>query len=79
MKIALYQPWIYLYGGLEKSLLELVTRSEHEWVVFTGHYEPENTFPGFSEVDVRLLNSTSVKRNFAGTFYVTVHQGPIDS
>ena len=72
MKIALYQPWIYLYGGLEKSLLELVTRSEHEWVVFTGHYEPENTFPGFSEVDVRLLNSTSVKRNFAGTFYSSI-------
>lgn len=69
MKIALYQPWIYLYGGLEKSLLELVTRSEHEWIVYTGHYEPENTFKEFAEVDVRLLNPTSVKRTIGGTLF----------
>ena len=67
MKIALYQPWIYLYGGLEKSLLELVTRSEHEWVVYTGHYEPENTFKEFANVDVRVLNPTTVKRTIGGT------------
>jgi glycosyltransferase involved in cell wall biosynthesis len=67
MKIALYQPWIYLYGGLEKSLLELVTRSEHEWVVYTGHYEPENTFKEFKNVDVRVLNPTTVKRTIDGT------------
>lgn len=66
MKIALYQPWIYLHGGLEKSLLELVTRSEHEWVVYTGHYEPENTFKEFKNVDVRVLNSTTVKRTMGG-------------
>lgn len=67
MKIALYQPWIYLYGGLEKSLLELVTRSEHEWIVYTGHYEPENTFKEFKNVDVRVLNPTTVKRTIDGT------------
>jgi glycosyltransferase involved in cell wall biosynthesis len=67
MKIALYQPWIYLYGGLEKSLLELVIRSEHEWVVYTGHYEPENTFKEFKHVDVRVLNPTTVKRTIDGT------------
>lgn len=69
MKIALYQPWIYLHGGLEKSLLELVTRSSHEWVVFTGHYEPENTFEEFGQVDVRVLNATTVKRTLGGTLY----------
>jgi glycosyltransferase involved in cell wall biosynthesis len=69
MKIALYQPWIYLHGGLEKSLLELVTRSEHEWVVYTGHYEPENTFKEFSNVDVRVLKPTTVKRTIGGTLY----------
>lgn len=69
MKIALYQPWIYLYGGLEKSLLELVTRSEHDWVVFTGHYEPENTFKEFSNVDVRVLKPTTIKRSIMGTLY----------
>lgn len=67
MKIALYQPWIYLHGGLEKSLLELVTRSKHEWVVYTGHYEPENTFEGFANVDVRVVNPTTVKRTIGGT------------
>ncbi len=69
MKIALYQPWIYLHGGLEKSLLELVTRSDHEWVVYTGRYEPENTFAGFANVDVRLLNTTTVTRSLGATLY----------
>ena len=73
MKIALYQPWIYLHGGLEKSLLEVVTRSQHDWVVFTGHYEPENTFPEFKNVDVRVLNSTSVKRTLFGTLISAFH------
>lgn len=75
MKLALYQPWIYLYGGLEKSLLELVTRSEHDWVVYTGHYEPENTFDEFSEVDVRVLKPTTVKRTLAGTLYSAIQIG----
>lgn len=69
MKIALYQPWIYLHGGLEKSLLELVTRSEHEWVVYTGYYEPQSTFAEFKNVDVRVLNPTTVKRTIFGTLY----------
>lgn len=72
MRIALYQPWIYLYGGLEKSLLEVVTRSEHDWVVYTGHYEPENTFPEFKNVDVRVLNPTSVKRTLFGTLFSAI-------
>ncbi len=69
MKIALYQPWIYLHGGLEKSLLEVVTRSTHEWVVYTGHYEPENTFKEFKNVDVRVLKPTTVKRTIFATLY----------
>lgn len=68
MKIALYQPWIYLHGGLEKSLLELVTRSRHEWVVYTGHYEAKNTFKEFANVDVRELNPTTVNRSIGATF-----------
>jgi len=72
MKLALYQPWIYLYGGLEKSLLELVTRSEHDWVVYTGHYEPESTFAQFQEVDVRVLKPTTVKRTLGGTMYSAI-------
>lgn len=67
MRIALYQPWIYLHGGLEKSLLELVTRSRHEWIVYTGYYDPEGTFKEFANVDVRVLNPTTVKRTIGGT------------
>jgi glycosyltransferase involved in cell wall biosynthesis len=67
MKIALYQPWIYLHGGLEKSLLELVSRSEHEWIVYTGHYDAKGTFKEFANVDVRVLNPTTVKRTIGGT------------
>lgn len=66
MKFALYQPWIYLHGGLERSLLELVTRSRHEWVVYTGHYDPENTFAGFANVDVRVVRPTNVDRRISG-------------
>lgn len=72
MKLALYQPWIYLYGGLEKSLLELVTRSEHDWVVYTGHYEPDSTFEQFQEVDIRVLKPTTVKRTLEGTLYSAI-------
>lgn len=66
MKFALYQPWIYVCGGLERSLLELVRRSRHEWTVYTGHFEPENTFPEFRDVDVRVVGATCVKRSIGG-------------
>lgn len=66
MKFALYQPWIYLCGGLERSLLELIDRSRHEWVVYTGHYEPENTFEGFRRHDVRVVGHTTVDRSIKG-------------
>lgn len=72
MKIALYQPWIYLYGGLERSLLELVQRSRHQWTIFTGHYEPENTFPEFKNLDVRQLTPLSVDRNMLAVFKVAI-------
>lgn len=66
MKFAMYQPWIYLHGGLERSLLELVSRSRHDWTIFTGHYDPANTFPGFSQLDVREVLPTSVDRTITG-------------
>lgn len=68
MKFAIYQPWIYLYGGLERSLLELVSRSRHQWQIFTNHYEPENTFPGFAKQDVTELRRVSVQRDLLSVF-----------
>lgn len=66
MKFALYQPWIYLHGGLERSILELVKSSRHEWVIYTGYYDPEGTFPEFANLDVRVIGQTTVKRSLFG-------------
>ncbi len=70
MKFALYQPWIYLHGGLERSLLELVKRSQHQWTIYTGHYDRENSFPEFKQFDVRELTRLSVKRDMASVLLV---------
>jgi len=66
MKVALYQPWIYLHGGLERSILELVKHSRHQWTIFTGCYDRANTFPEFASLDVRELGGTCVDRSFGG-------------
>ena len=63
MKVAVYHPWVYLKGGAERTLLELMRRSRHEWVLLTNHFEPESTFPDFSEVTVIELARVSVRRN----------------
>jgi glycosyltransferase involved in cell wall biosynthesis len=62
MKVALYHPWIYLHGGIERTILELVQRSRHNWIIYTGYYSPETTFPGFRNLDVRPLGGTTVNR-----------------
>lgn len=65
MNFAVYQPWIYLYGGIERSLLELLQRSRHHWKVYTGHYSPATTFPGFSRFSVTELQHLSVQRSMS--------------
>jgi glycosyltransferase involved in cell wall biosynthesis len=68
MKVALYYPWIYLTSGAERILLELSGRSRHEWTLFTNHYAPESTFPGFRSRRIVELDRISVKRTPASTF-----------
>jgi glycosyltransferase involved in cell wall biosynthesis len=63
MRVALYHPWIYLKGGIERTLLELVRHSRHDWALFTGYYDPEGTFPEFRSLSVRTLGGVSVKRD----------------
>jgi glycosyltransferase involved in cell wall biosynthesis len=63
MRAALYYPWIYLKGGAERALYELVTRSRHSWTVYTNHFEPHATFPEFKHLDVVRLPEISVRRN----------------
>jgi len=62
MKVALYYPWIYLTSGAERSILELTGRSRHDWTLFTSHYDPAHTFPGFSERNVVQVGNVSVDR-----------------
>jgi glycosyltransferase involved in cell wall biosynthesis len=68
MKFALYQPWIYVKGGLERSLLELVSRSRHQWRIYTSHYEPHNTFSQFAGLGVTQLGTVSVDRKISTVF-----------
>jgi glycosyltransferase involved in cell wall biosynthesis len=62
MKIAAYYPWIYLRGGAERILLELIRRSRHDWTLITNRYDPKNTFEGFRDLEVVELPRVSVKR-----------------
>ena len=64
MKLALYHPWIYLRGGVERMLCEVGARSQHQWTIFTHHYEPDSTFPELGKLDVVELRPTvSVERS----------------
>jgi len=62
-RVALYYPWIYLTGGAERTILELTTRSRHDWTLFTNHYEPSATFPGLTERPIVALKDVSVDRS----------------
>lgn len=66
MRPALYYPWVYLKGGAERTLLELLGRSRHEWVLYTNRYEPESTFPEFRTLPVEPLREVSVRRTIRG-------------
>lgn len=61
-RIAVYYPWVYLTSGAERTLLELARRSRHEITIFTSRYEPDATFPGLRDVDIRVLDDVPVKR-----------------
>ena len=62
MKIALYHPWVYLKGGIERTLLELTGRSRHDWTIFCNRFVPDDTFPEFLERRVIQLSPVSLKR-----------------
>lgn len=64
MKLALYYPWVYLTSGAERSILELVKRSRHDWTIFTNHYDSEHTYPGFGECRVVELDRVPIDRSF---------------
>jgi glycosyltransferase involved in cell wall biosynthesis len=63
MRPALYYPWVYLKGGAERMLLQLMTLSRHDWTLYTNHYDADNTFPEFRDLNVVELSRVSVRRN----------------
>ena len=82
MNVAAYHPWVYLKGGAERTLLELIRRSRHRWTLFTNHYDPEGTFPEFRDVNVVELRKVSVKRSLvnvgAAVLQVMLQQIPTE-
>ena len=63
LKLALYYPWVYTRGGAERTLVELMSRSRHEWTLYTNRFEPDATFPQFEGLNVVRLKQVSVRRN----------------
>ena len=66
MRVALYHPWIYLTSGIERSFVELLERSRHEWLLLTHHHEPDATYPELRGAQiVELSPPVSVRRSLA--------------
>ncbi|MCW2544224.1 MAG: glycosyl transferase group 1 [Frankiales bacterium] len=62
--MSLYHPWVYLRSGVERWMVELITRSRHDWTVYTHHYEPDATYPEVSGLRVvQLQPEVSVRRS----------------
>lgn len=64
LKVALYIPWIYQRGGVERTFLEIIKKSGHDWTVFTHRFEPQGTFPEFSALKVVQVGKVPLKRGF---------------
>jgi len=60
---ALYYPWVYLKGGAERVIIELMKQSRHDWTLYTNHFEPDATFPELSDMRVVQLPEISVRRS----------------
>lgn len=80
MRIAIYHPWIYLRSGIERMIMELVRRSRHDWVIYTSHYYPDQTFPELNDFDVVELSKVSVDRGYSavGSAALTILRQKID-
>ena len=81
-RVALYYPWIYLTSGAERTILELTARSRQDWTIFTNHFEPDATFPGFADRRIVRLGDVAVRRSMgavaAAAWRIGVQRLPID-
>ena len=84
MRAALYHPWVYLTSGAERTLVELVRRSRHDWTILTHHFSPATTYPELSDVRVETLSPpVSVRRSLGpllqATYAVSRAELPADA
>jgi glycosyltransferase involved in cell wall biosynthesis len=68
-RVALYYPWVHLRGGVERCILELATRSRHEYTVYASHVDYDGTFPEFRDLErLVTLRPVSVERSLGAAF-----------
>ena len=72
MKIAIYYPWVYLTSGVERTILETVKRSKHDYTIFTNHFDIKNTFPEFKKIKLVELKKIPVRRNIIDTLKAAI-------
>ena len=61
-KIALFHPWIKSKGGAEKTVLELLKKSKHDFEIYTWVYDEENTFEEFKKYKINIIAPRFLKR-----------------
>lgn len=63
MRFALYHPWTYLRGGIERMIAEYLSRTRHDWTLYTHYHQPETTFEELRTFDVvELRPRVTVRR-----------------
>ena len=72
MRIALYYPWLYLKSGIERTIIEIIKRSTHEYALFTNHYKPQSTYPDLQHNSIIELTWIPVKRNLPAVAYASL-------
>lgn len=76
MRLAVYHPWVYLPAGAERVLANLVTRSRHDWTLYTHHFSPRTTFPEFADCQVvELQPRVEVRRSLGALAPAAVTMG----
>jgi glycosyltransferase involved in cell wall biosynthesis len=82
LRVACYYPWVYLRSGVERTMIETITRSRHRWEVYTNHFAREGTYPEFHGLPVHELRRVSVDRSFwpvaSAAFTIATQTIPMD-
>jgi glycosyltransferase involved in cell wall biosynthesis len=68
MKIVLYYPWIYLKSGIERTILNILKYSSHDYTVVTHYYDPESTYPEFKHYRIVQLSPIPIDRSLFSVF-----------